>query len=52
MSLDALFSSRNFLVGYGVTAGYNSFIGPLEISVMSSNINPGLMVFLNLGYWF
>lgn len=51
-SLDILFAGRNFLVGYGVTAGYDSFIGPLEISVMSSNINPGLMLFLNLGYWF
>lgn len=47
-----LFASRNFLAGYGVTASYNSFIGPLEFSVMSSNINPGLMVFLNIGFWF
>jgi NTE family protein len=52
MSLDGLFDSRNFLAGYGVTASYNSFIGPLEFSVMGSNINPGLMFFLNLGYWF
>jgi NTE family protein len=49
---DELFASRNFLAGYGITASYNSFIGPLEFSVMSSNINPGLMVYLNLGYWF
>jgi NTE family protein len=49
---DQLFAGKNFLVGYGITAGYDSFIGPLEISIMSSNINPGLMVFLNLGYWF
>jgi len=47
-----LFSSRNFLAGYGITAGYDSFIGPLEFSVMSSNINPGLILFLNLGFWF
>jgi NTE family protein len=47
-----LFAGSNFLVGYGITAGYDSFIGPLEISVMSSNLNPGVMVFLNLGYWF
>ena len=49
---DQLFAGKNFLVGYGITAGYDSFIGPLEISIMSSNINPGLMLFLNLGYWF
>jgi NTE family protein len=51
-SINELFASRNFLAGYGVTAGYDSFIGPLEFSVMSSNINPGVMFFLNLGYWF
>jgi len=49
---DQLFAGRNFLFGYGVTAGYDSFIGPLELSLMSSNLNPGLMLFLNLGYWF
>ena len=52
LSFSGLFAQRNFLVGYGVTAGYDSFIGPMELSVMSSNINPGVMVFLNLGYWF
>jgi NTE family protein len=51
-SFGKLFESSNFLAGYGVTAGYDSFIGPLELSVMSSNINSGVMVFLNLGYWF
>lgn len=51
-SLDELFSSRNFTAGYGITAGYDSFIGPLELSFMGSNINPGVMVFLNFGYWF
>jgi NTE family protein len=50
--IDNLFESRNLLVGYGLTAGYDSFIGPLEVSVMGSNINPGLMLFLSLGYWF
>lgn len=51
-TFELLFDTRNFLFGYGVTAGYNSFIGPIELTVMSSNINPGVMVFLNLGYWF
>jgi NTE family protein len=49
---EELFASRNFLMGYGLTAGYDSFIGPLELTVMSSNLNPGLMLFLSLGYWF
>jgi NTE family protein len=52
MDFNGLFDGRNFLAGYGVKASYNSFIGPLEFSVMGSNINPGLMFFLNLGYWF
>jgi NTE family protein len=52
VTLEDLFAGRNFLMGYGVTASYDSFIGPLELSVMGSNINPGLMLFLNLGYWF
>ena len=47
-----LFKREHFIAGYGVTAGYDSFIGPIELSFMSSNLNPGLMVFLNLGYWF
>lgn len=49
---DELFYQRNFLMGYGLTAGYNSFIGPLEFTVMGSNLNPGLTFFLNLGYAF
>ncbi|MCX6269335.1 MAG: hypothetical protein NTW16_18615, partial [Bacteroidetes bacterium] len=52
MTFDGLFAGENFLIGYGATASYDSFIGPLELSIMSSNINPGVMVFLNLGYWF
>jgi hypothetical protein len=52
MVLEDLFKGRNFLLGYGVTASYESFIGPLELSFMGSNINPGMMIFLNLGYWF
>ena len=47
-----LFAGKNYRFGYGLTAGYDSFIGPLEVSVMGSNVNKGLMLFLNLGYWF
>ncbi|MEI6436566.1 MAG: patatin-like phospholipase family protein, partial [Bacteroidota bacterium] len=50
--IDELFDPGNFLAGYGVTASYDSFIGPLEFSIMGSNLNPGPMFFLNLGYWF
>lgn len=51
-SIESLFAGRNFRCGYGATMGYDSFIGPLELSFMGSNMNKGLMVFLNLGYWF
>lgn len=37
--------------GYGITYGYDSFIGPLEFSVMGSNYR-GISAFLNLGFWF
>jgi len=47
-----LFNSRSFLCGYGLTAGYDSFIGPIELSVMGSNINSGPLFFINIGFWF
>jgi NTE family protein len=47
-----VFQGRNILAGYGITASYNSFIGPIELSVLGSNINSGVMLFLNLGFWF
>jgi NTE family protein len=47
-----VFKPENFLCGYGLTYSYNSFIGPLELTVMGSNINPKPMLFLNIGYWF
>jgi len=42
----------NFLVGYGLTFSYDSFIGPIELSVMGSNINPKPVLFMNVGFWF
>lgn len=47
-----LFKSKNYLFGYGVTASYDSFIGPVELSVMGSNVNPNPTLFLNIGFWF
>ena len=51
-TFDELFQPRSFLMGYGVTYSYSSFIGPIELTLMGSNINPGPMLFLNLGFWF
>lgn len=47
-----IFEPENFIIGYGATVGYDSFIGPLEFTLMGSNLNSKPMVFLNLGFWF
>jgi len=47
-----VWKSENILFGYGLTASYDSFIGPVELSLMASNINPKPILFLNLGFWF
>ncbi len=47
-----LFTTDHVLGGYGLTAGYNSYIGPVEVSVMRSANRGGLLGFLNIGFWF
>lgn len=47
-----LFNVKNTMVGYGATASYDSFIGPVEFTVMASNINPGISFFVNVGFSF
>ena len=42
----------NTLFGYGLTTSYNSFIGPVEFTVMGSNINPSVSFFINVGFSF
>jgi len=42
----------DMVVGYGASYGYRSPIGPMEITIMSSNRHPGLNYFINIGYWF
>ena len=43
---------NNLMFGYGLTASYDSFIGPVELTVMGSNINPSLSLFINIGFNF
>jgi NTE family protein len=52
MAIDDLFTSKTFMIGYGLTYSYDSFIGPLEFTIMSSNQWNKLQAFLNIGYWF
>ncbi|MBI9053241.1 MAG: patatin-like phospholipase family protein [Bacteroidales bacterium] len=46
------FDDINFLFGYGAKVSYDSFIGPIEFSLMSSNIDASASAFLNIGFWF
>jgi NTE family protein len=52
VKFDQVFKSSYIIAGYGLTAGYNSFIGPVELTIMASNLNPKPMLFLNIGFWF
>ena len=47
-----LLNLNNMVYGYGIGYGYRSPIGPLEINLMTSNQNPRLSWFINIGYWF
>lgn len=51
-NLEDLIDLKKGMVGYGVTASYNSFIGPVEFSIMGSNINPSPSFFVNIGFSF
>lgn len=42
----------NAVLGGGIKLSYDSFIGPIEFSVMRSNINNGVTSSLNMGFWF
>jgi len=50
--VDEIISPINVIAGYGLTASYDSFIGPVEFTVMGSNINPSLSLYLNIGFNF
>jgi len=50
--LNDLFKKDTFMIGYGITYSYDSFIGPLELTLMSSNQKKNLQAFVNIGYWF
>jgi len=50
--VEDIVKSDNLMFGYGLTASYDSFIGPVEFTVMGSNINPSLSFFANIGFNF
>lgn len=49
--IDQLNNFNQTMFGYGLTASYKSYIGPIEFTMMGSNINPGLSFFINVGFW-
>jgi len=52
LKFEKVFQPESLMCGYGLTAGYNSIIGPVELTLMGSNLNPQPMVFVNIGYNF
>lgn len=44
--------TSGLIVGYGLTVSYNSFIGPVQLSLMNSNQPAKAILYFNLGYWF
>ncbi len=49
-TVEQLVQEPKLLVGFGLTIGYDSFIGPIELSLMGSNTNNGILNFINIGY--
>ncbi len=44
--------TSGLIIGYGLTLSYDSFIGPVQLSLMNSNQPAKAFVYFNLGYWF
>lgn len=52
LEFEEIFNNNSYLYGYGGTIGYNSVVGPIEITVMASNVNQDIVTYLNMGFWF
>lgn len=46
------FDPENIVVGVGLTVGAKTIIGPVELSLMRSNVSSGFVGFVNVGYYF
>ena len=49
---DLWFDSNSFVAGGGITFGVDTMVGPVEVSLMGSNINSALVGFINVGFWY
>lgn len=50
--LDTWFIPKNFVMGAGLTLGYKTLLGPIEIELSRSNLMDSWALFVNVGYWF
>ncbi len=50
--IDHFLVPSKFLAGCGLTVGYDSFIGPVEFTIMGSNSNRKALGYINIGYYF
>lgn len=50
--LDTWFIPKNYVMGAGLTLGYKTVFGPIELQVSKSNIVDTWNLFVNVGYWF
>lgn len=51
-SLDTWFIPKNYVMGAGLTLGYKTVFGPIELQLSKSNIVDSWTLFVNVGYWF
>lgn len=51
-TFDQFLKGPSMISGYGLTLGWESTMGPFEISLMSSNNGGGAIGFVNIGFWF
>ncbi|KAB2815098.1 hypothetical protein F8C82_13430 [Phaeocystidibacter marisrubri] len=51
-TVDELFNSSVILDGYGISYGYKSPLGPLEITLSKSSNHSRIDTYVRLGFWF
>ncbi len=47
-----IFTTHDIFLGYGITYGIRSYIGPIEFSLMGNNLRSEVLTYVNIGYWF
>ena len=50
--LPELLTLKDFRIGCGISAQYNSVVGPLGFTISSSNVTRSLLGAFHLGFWF